>query len=61
MELWLNLNLGSLDRPERWLSKLELSILTGVALAAGTFFVPKVAGISLFAVLGALFVYLFIF
>jgi hypothetical protein len=61
MELWLNLNLGSKDRPERWLSKLELSLLGGFLLAACSLFIPKALGLSLLATVASVLVYLFIF
>jgi ParB family chromosome partitioning protein len=61
MELWLNMDLGSNDRPERWLSKLELSLLGGFLLACGAIFLPQALGVSLLAIFGTVLVYLFIF
>ena len=61
MELWLNMELGSRDRPERWLTKLELSLLAGLGMATLGLLVPQVIWVSLLAVLGSILVYLFIF
>lgn len=61
MELWLNMELGSRDRPERWLSKLELSLLGGLILSAGLLWLPQAVAIPLVAVLGTFLVYLFLF
>jgi ParB/RepB/Spo0J family partition protein len=61
MEMWLNLDLGSRDRPERWMSKLEISLSGGAVVALAALFLPSTLGVSLLAVLSALLLYLFIF
>lgn len=61
MELWLNMELGSRDRPERWLTKLEMSLLGGLLLSASLIWLPQVVGIPLVAILGTFMVYLFLF
>jgi ParB family chromosome partitioning protein len=61
MELWLNMELGSRDRPERWLTKLEMSLLGGLLLSASLLWLPQVIGIPLVAILGTFMVYLFLF
>ena len=61
MELWLNMELGSRDRPERWLTKLELSLLGGLVLSASLLWLPETLGIPLVAILGTFLLYLFLF
>jgi ParB/RepB/Spo0J family partition protein len=61
MELWLNLEVGSRDRPERWLGKLEMSLGLGLVLAAMAIFGPQALGVSLVAITGTLLLYLFLF
>ena len=61
MELWLSMDLGSKDRPERWLTKLEMSLLGGLLLSGSLLWLPQTLGIPLMAILGTFLVYLFLF
>jgi ParB/RepB/Spo0J family partition protein len=61
MEMWLNMTLGSKDRPERWLSKLELSLLGGLLLASAALWLPIWISVPATAILGSFLIYLFVF